>query len=420
MYSSNNDKNDIYTRMKSQPILNIGCLGSVSDGKSTTVFQLTGTKTQRHSNEQTRNITIKPGYANMKVWEKDGEYTTTNSESVVDESNLVHHLSFVDCPGHQELILAMMGSVSLMKGAIVVVSAAEEISKKPQLIQHLAAAKMAGLEKLIVIFNKLDLITKETALHRKEELDSLLEKLNIKPKYIIPTALNKKLGLQNVIKAIMEVFPPELAEETSNSEFRITRSFDINKPGTNWDTIQGGVIGGSLMTGTLKVGDEIEIRPGQWAKNKTGDFTINPIRTFIKSIQTDKLSLTDIHPGGLVALGTEIDPFYCKDDKLSGSIIGLVGQLPHVYSSITMDINITDEFGGTWTPKENTKVYLQIGNVNTEALLMKIEASNCTFQLSKPSCITDNALILICYNVDDILKIVGYGNLNSSKSKIIL
>ena len=159
-------------QMKNQPILNIGCLGEVSGGKSTTVLQLTGIKTQTHSNEKTRNITIKPGYANMKVWlNSNGEYTTTDSNiEEMDGAELVHHLSFVDCPGHQELILTMMSSVSLMKGAIVVVSAAEPIQNKPQLIQHLATAKIAGLEKLIVLFNKLDLVTKEVALERYEQL----------------------------------------------------------------------------------------------------------------------------------------------------------------------------------------------------------------------------------------------------------
>ena len=51
-----------------QPQLNIGMLGSVSDGKSTTVFKLSGTKTQKYSSELKRNITIKPGYANMKIY----------------------------------------------------------------------------------------------------------------------------------------------------------------------------------------------------------------------------------------------------------------------------------------------------------------------------------------------------------------
>jgi translation initiation factor 2 subunit 3 len=408
--------------MQNQPILNIGCLGSVSDGKSTTVEKLTGTKTQRHSSEKIRNITIKPGYANMKIWYNKEEdiYETTNSQVMnMDNFELVHHLSFVDCPGHQELILTMMSSVSLMKGALVVVAANEDVKKKPQLIQHLAAAKMAGLDKLIILFNKLDLVSKEVAMERKEQLDELLEKLGITPKYIIPTSVNKKIGIQNVIKAIMEVFPPKVEEEDDKIEFKITRSFDINKPGINWDSVEGGVIGGSLITGKLKVGDTIEIRPGRYSTNKDG-FNVIPIKTKILSIESEKIKLDDIISGGLTAIGTDIDPVYCKDGKLEGSIMGLTGYLPDVYSEITMKINLTDAFDGEWEPKKKDTIFLQIGNVNTESQVIDIKEDKITFKLSKPSCIPKDSLILICSDNNEILRIVGYGNMNSKESKKII
>jgi translation initiation factor 2 gamma subunit (eIF-2gamma) len=270
----------------------------------------------------------------MKIWEneKTGEFTTTNSETYELEGyNLVHHISFVDCPGHQELIQVMLGSVSLMKGAIVVVSAAEEIEKCKQLIQHLAAAKLAKLENLIVLFNKLDLIDKDKALERKEKLDELLEKLEISPKVIIPTALNRRIGYQNIIKSIMDIFPPVLKPTTKAPLFRILRSFDINKPGTNWDAVQGGVIGGSLLEGELKVGDKIIIKPGQYRKKPDGTWMINPLVTTIKSMKTEKENITNTQPGGLVAFGTDIDPFFCKDGKLEGQVLGFVDSLPEVY-----------------------------------------------------------------------------------------
>lgn len=408
--------------MQNQPILNIGCLGSVSDGKSTTVEKLTGTKTQRHSSEKIRNITIKPGYANMKIWynKEENIYETTNSQVMnMDNFELVHHLSFVDCPGHQELILTMMSSVSLMKGALVVVAANEDVKKKPQLIQHLAAAKMAGLDKLIILFNKLDLVSKEVAMERKEQLDELLQKLEITPKYIIPTSVNKKIGIQNVIKAIMEVFPPKVEEEDDKIEFKITRSFDINKPGINWDAVEGGVIGGSLITGKLKVGDTIEIRPGRYSSNKDG-FNVIPIKTKILSIESEKIKLDDIISGGLTAIGTDIDPVYCKDGKLEGSIMGIEGHLPDVYSEITMKINLTDAFEGEWEPKKKDTIFLQIGNVNTESQVIDIKEDKVTFKLSKPSCIPKDSLILICSDNNEILRIVGYGNMNSKESKKVI
>lgn len=406
-------------KMNIQPILNIGTIGSVSNGKTTLVKALSGTNTIRHSNEKKRNITIKAGYANMKVWLKpDGSFDTTNSEDTIEDAKLVHHISFVDCPGHQELILTMMSSVSLMKGAIVVISAADSISNNRQLVQHLTAAKISGLDKrLIVIFNKLDLCTHEKAIERKEELDELLTKLNIKPQYIIPTALNKKIGLSNVVKAIMEVFPPELYDSCLNetTEFRITRSFDINKPGTNWDEMSGGVFGGSLLTGSIKLGDEIEIRPGQYAKKKDGSFNVIPITSIVNSIQTDKINIDILYPGGLTAIGSDIDPYYCKDDKLTGAVVGIKGTLPPVYQEIVINITICNDFGSNWIPKCNDIVYLQIGNVNTEALLVDIKDIDFKFKLSKPVCISDDSLIIICRNINNIIVIVGFSRLLSSK-----
>ena len=406
-------------KMNIQPILNIGTIGSVSNGKTTLVKALSGTNTIRHSNEKKRNITIKAGYANMKVWLKpDGSFDTTNSEDIIEDAKLVHHISFVDCPGHQELILTMMSSVSLMKGAIVVISAADSISNNRQLVQHLTAAKISGLDKrLIVIFNKLDLCTHEKAIERKEELDELLTKLNIKPQYIIPTALNKKIGLSNVVKAIMEVFPPELYDSCLNetTEFRITRSFDINKPGTNWDEMSGGVFGGSLLTGSIKLGDKIEIRPGQYAKKKDGSFNVIPITSIVNSIQTDKINIDILYPGGLTAIGSDIDPYYCKDDKLTGAVVGIKGTLPHVYQEIVINITICNDFGSNWIPKCNDIVYLQIGNVNTEALLVDIKDIDFKFKLSKPVCISDDSLIIICRNINNIIVIVGFSWLMSSK-----
>ena len=411
---------DINKQMNNQPILNIGCLGSVSDGKSTTVLQLTGIKTQKDSREQTRNITIKQGYANMKIWkDSTGKYSTTNSSEKKEDCELAHHISFVDCPGHQALILTMLSSVSLMKGALVVVSAAEDIRTKPQLIQHLAAAKIAGLTKLIIIFNKLDLVTKEVALERYEQLHTLLAELEIVPSYIIPTALSRKIGLQNVINAIMELFPPTSTIVEEDTEFKITRSFDINKPGINWDAVKGGIIGGGLITGKLKVGDAIEIRPGLIGKT-AGNITASPIITTVLSMETDKIPLDNIRPGGLIGIATNVDPYYTKDDKLTGQIVGLLGTLPSIYTEIKLEPTLTTIFGGNWTPQIKDKMFLQIGNVNTESELINITKSKFTFKLSKPCCIKNDSLIIICQPSDnDALKIVGYGKLDKKSSPFL-
>jgi translation initiation factor 2 subunit 3 len=409
--------------IKIQPIINIGCLGSVSDGKTTLINKLTGIKTQRHSDELHRNITIKQGYGNMKVWldPYNSNYYTSDSNALEyitednDECSLVNHISFVDCPGHQELIQTMLSSISLMDGAIVVIAADQPLTKKPQLIQHLAAAKLGKIKNIIICMNKIDLVTKSILYERKEELDQMLIEYDINPFTIIPTCFNKKIGINYLIDAIMQLFNPTKYLERSNDLpiFRISRSFDINKPGTNWNNVSGGVIGGSLLSGKLKVGDEIEIKPGQISKGKDGKIIYQSIKTTILSIKTDTTTLTEIIPGGLIGIGTDLDPYYCKNDMLSGNIVGFINKLPNVYTNINIKVTMIKLFNTIWEPKINDKVMLQIGTKICEAKLNKYEENIFNFELLKPVCISYLQHIIICININKILKIVAEGeNIN--------
>lgn len=382
-----------------QPQLNIGMLGSVSDGKSTTVFKLTGTKTQKYSSELKRNITIKPGYANMKIYNNNGKLDSCNSNDIL-EGDLIHHLSFVDCPGHYELIITMLSSIQVMDGIILVVSAAEKLCNKPQLLQHMDAIRIGGFEKVIVLFNKLDLISKDVAIERKKELDILLENYNITPKAIIPTAINLGIGKENILKAIMTYFPPERENNKSNL-FYITRSFNINKNNCNYKDLRGGVIGGSLLNGEYKVGDEIEIRPGV-IESKNGSITCKPLITKITSLQSDNLKLEKINSGGLIGIGTNIDPQFTCNDYLSGNIVGIKGTLPDVYKKIKVNYEtIKNE-----NINNNDLLYLQLGPMSCKSKFINNE-----FYLEKPCCVDNNMIIIISKKINNKFNIIGYGYL---------
>lgn len=401
-----------------QPIINIGALGAVSDGKSTCIEKLTGTRTQRHSKEKSRNITIKQGYGNMKIWENtsDGVYYTTDSNPTKymtplgDETKLVNHVSFVDCPGHQELIHTMLSSLSLMDGAIVVVAVDQPIANKPQLIQHLIAAKLSKIDKLIICMNKIDLVEKNILMKRKDELDHLLNRLEIQPFAIIPTSFNKRLGINYLVKAIMELFHPSKysARTTESPIFQVSRTFDINKPGINWEQLSGGVIGGTLFKGQLKLGDEIEIRPGQI--NKLNDKLVcEPIKTQIMSIKTDSSDLQSIVPGGLIGIRTELDPFYCKNDALIGNIAGKSGTLPSVFTKLNLIINpISEKINPVqWKPQIGENLMIQILTKIIEAKIKSVNNLECTFETVKPVCIPDHQNLIICQNNNKILNIVA-------------
>ena len=298
----------------------------------------------------------------------------------------------------------MLGSISLMDGAIIVIAVNQPLINKPQLIQHLAAAKIGKLDKIIICLNKIDLVKKSILFKYKLELDKILKEYEITPHIIIPTCFNKNIGINYLLSAIMELFNPTsyLDRINKKSLFNISRSFDINKVGINYNNVVGGVIGGSLSAGKFKINDIIEIRPGYVSKNIS-----KPIITKILSIKTDTTFLDEIIPGGLIAIGTDIDPFYCKNDMLVGNVIGLKDELPPIYTNIELNLKIITLFGYKWEPKIKDNVVLQIGTRICDAILTKIQ-DKYYFELLKPVCIEDNQYIIICYNINKILRIVAH------------
>lgn len=373
--------------MINQPIINIGTLGSVSEGKSTLVKKLSGIVTQCHSREKIRNITIKQGFGNMKIFSApDGTLST-------QEGKLVNHISWVDCPGHMDRIQTALGSISLMDGVILIIGVKDKLETKPQLIQHLLGIKLGGIKKIIVCLNKIDLVSKDVLLEYKKDVDVLFNKYGIKPNYIIPTSFNKGIGLDWVLNAIQELFNPNIwLEKTKDIPvLKISRSFDINKPGTDISNVKGGVIGGTITSGQFKVGDVIEIKPGRINK-KTG--IAMPIKTIIKSIQTGTTNLDVAYAGGLVAIGTDIDPFETKNDGLVGNLCG--DTLPEIISEISFDIEWTDK------PVKLDNLSLLIGT-----RMCKVSLDNEIFKLEKPMCILPKEQIIVCQDINGMIKVIG-------------
>ena len=96
------------------------------------------------------------------------------------------------------------------------------------------------------------------------------------------------------------------------------------------------------------------------------------------------------------------------------------GKLPPVFYEIKIKIILTEDFDGKWIPKLNDSIYLQIGNINIQATLINMDKDIFTFKLSKPVCIQDNDLILICSDMENkLFRIVGYGNFILDNSKFI-
>jgi len=389
-----------------QPLLNIGLLGCVSEGKSTAVYKLTKTKTQKHSKELEKNITIKPGYANLKI------FLDENNKLTLDKTNnCSHHLSFIDCPGHHQLIQTMLGNINLMNGIIVVISVDTKLNKKPQLKEHLLAAKLANIDNIIILLNKLDLVKKEKVISFKEDLDNFLKKLDIKPKNIIPVCLSRDLGIDFILENIIKYFKPNDKNLKDTPRFTISRSFDINKSNCNFFDLNGGIVGGSLLQGTLKIGDNIEIKPGIIKDN-----IAIPLKSKIISLKSDSDSLDYIYPGGLIGIGTTIDPYYCKNDNLTGHLVGIEGSLPDNFLQIEIKLVATNnELIQNWNPKINEIVNLQISTRLVKGKIINNKKTQIVFKLDTIICLDYGTNILLTQNS----QIIGFGEFIKSKNNIL-
>lgn len=395
------------SKLENQPILNIGCLGSVSHGKSTMVKLITGKSTQQHSKEKIKNITMKVGYANAKIYQdENNNYTTEQNES----NKLVHHFSFVDCPGHQELIEVMMSGANLMDGGIVVVAGNQSIKSQPQLKQHLLTAKMIGIKKLIFVLNKLDLITSTLAMERKIELEDYLKEFNMMNPIIIPMSMNLGLNKEYLLQAIMEEFPPVKKENVNNFVFNISRSFDINKNGINPVKMRGGVVGGSVIQGELKIGENIIISPGQIKYDKVNNKWLNkPLTSKVISLKSENESLTKISCGGLTAVGLELDSFFTQNDKLKGQILHLDSDknLVECVSEISCDIIMLEDY----QLKNNETINLQIGCNSLMGQVSKAKKNHVDLILNKMIPIYSGIKILISKKDNGIISLLGVGSI---------
>jgi len=116
----------------------------------------------------------------------------------------------------------------------------------------------------------------------------------------------------------------------------VIRSYDVNKPGTPIEELKGGVLGGSILEGILKVNDIIEIRPGRIIKDKDHEILrCIPIITKIETLKVEDKNILEFSiPGGLIGIGTTIDPTLSKSDSLSGNVIGYPKQMPDVFKEV--------------------------------------------------------------------------------------
>ena len=408
-------------RTKLQPEVNIGTLGHVDNGKSTIVQALTGVWTGKHSEELRRGITIRVGYADAAFYRCPNCsppicYTTQKKCSVCNaETKLERLVSFVDCPGHHSLMVTMLSGAALMDGALFII-AADAKCPQAQDREHLIAAEIAGIRNLIIVQNKIDLVTKERALENYNEIKSFVKGTIAENAPIIPISAQHKINIDALLEAIDKVIPTPKRDPVASPKMYVLRSFDVNKPGTEVDDLVGGVIGGSVTQGVFMVGDEIEIRPGLRIE-KGGRVHFEPLSTSVRSLYIGGSSVEEVRPGGLVGIGTSLDPALTKSDGLVGSIVGKMGTLPQPLDKLTLEVQLLERAVGTESQvavdkiKTNEALVLNVFTTVTSGIVTSAREQAIDVNLKNPVCVELGSKVAISRRIGEGWRLIGFGKM---------
>mmetsp|Transcript_8130 Transcript_8130/g.13453 ORF Transcript_8130/g.13453 Transcript_8130/m.13453 type:complete len:493 (+) Transcript_8130:58-1536(+) len=449
-----------------QATINVGTIGHVAHGKSTVVKAISGVQTVRFKNELERNITIKLGYANAKIYkaapyvapeegkdEEDGSptvvpgttypmYTSRGSshpDTFIDEKtgvsyHLRRHISFVDCPGHDILMATMLNGAAVMDGALLLV-AGNETCPQPQTSEHLAAVEIMRLKNIIILQNKVDLVKMDAALAQQEQIRKFVVGTVADSAPILPISAVLKYNVDLVCEYLVHKIPVPVRDFTSVPRLIVIRSFDVNKPGQDVHDLQGGVAGGSILQGVLRVGDEIEVRPGIVTKKEDGNggttVVCSPIFSRISSLYAESNDLQYAVPGGLIGVGTRIDPTLTRADRLVGQVLGKRGQLPEVFAEIEISYYLLRRLLGVKTSDGGKQAKVQkltkgeilmvnIGSTGTGGKVEGAKSDLAKISLTQPVCTQEGEKIALSRRVDKHWRLIGWGEIKRGKKIEVL
>uniref|UniRef100_A0A672NUE3 Eukaryotic translation initiation factor 2 subunit 3-like n=1 Tax=Sinocyclocheilus grahami TaxID=75366 RepID=A0A672NUE3_SINGR len=350
-----------------QATINIGTIGHVAHGKSTVVKAISGVHTVRFKNELERNITIKLGYANAKVYKLDdpGCPRPECYRSIIADMNLGEVYIYATV---QMFVLVCF----FFKGVV-------------NCLCFLFCTVAEGAP-------------------------------------IIPISAQLKYNIEVVCEYIVNKIPVPVRDFTSEPRLIVIRSFDVNKPGCEVDDLKGGVAGGSILKGVLKVGQEIEVRPGIVSKDHEGKLMCKPIFSKIVSLFAEHNDLQYAAPGGLIGVGTKIDPTLCRADRMVGQVLGAVGALPEIFTELEISYFLLRRLLGVRTEgdkkaakvqklSKNEVLMVNIGSLSTGGRVSAVKADLAKIVLTNPVCTEVGEKIALSRRVEKHWRLIGWGQI---------
>uniref|UniRef100_A0A182LUA7 protein-synthesizing GTPase n=1 Tax=Anopheles culicifacies TaxID=139723 RepID=A0A182LUA7_9DIPT len=377
-------------------------------------------------------------YANAKIYKCDNPKCLrptcfTSGGSSKDDSfpcyrpactgrfQLVRHVSFVDCPGHDILMATMLNGAAVMDAALLLI-AGNESCPQPQTSEHLAAIEIMKLKHIIILQNKIDLVKDTQAKEQYDQIVKFVQGTVAEGAPIIPISAQLKYNIEVLCEYITKKIPIPPRNFIDAPRLIVIRSFDVNKPGCEVNDLKGGVAGGSILRGVLKVGQEIEVRPGLVSKDAEGRLTCKPIFSKIVSLYTEQNELQFAVPGGLIGVGTKIEPTLCRADRLVGQVLGAVGALPNIFIELEVSYYLLKRLLGVRTEgdKKGAKVQklvrhemllVNIGSLSTGGRVVATRADLAKIALTNPVCTEKNEKIALSRRVENHWRLIGWGQI---------
>ena len=238
----------------------LGTAGHIDHGKSVLVHALTGIDPDRLREEKERGMTIDLGFAWLKL--PSGR-----------------EVGIVDVPGHERFVKNMLAGVGGIDLALLIIAANEGVM--PQTKEHLAILDLLGIQSGIVVITKKDLVDDEWLSLVKMEIEELIAPTTLSQAPIIPISAITGDGLPDLVSAIDNLLSStEPRKDLGRPRLPIDRVFTIAGAGT--------IVTGTLIDGSLAVGQEVEIVPAG-------------LKSRLRGLQMHKARINTANPGTRVA-----------------------------------------------------------------------------------------------------------------------
>jgi translation initiation factor 2 subunit 3 len=279
------------------------------------------------------------------------------------------------------------------------------------------------LKHIIILQNKVELVKESQAQAQYEEIKKFVAGTAADDSPIIPISAVLKYNLCVVCEYLCTQVPIPPRDFTSDPVMIIIRSFDVNKPGEEVASLKGGVAGGSILKGVLKMGDEIEIRPGIVSKSASGAVVCKPIRSRIMSLHAENNLLNYAVPGGLIGVGTKIDPTLTRGDRLVGHVLGHPAKLPAIFVEIEvkyyllrrlLGVKVEGEAkaGKVTKLKKGEILMVNIGSTAAGGRIVGIKANDLAkITLTNPVCTQEGDKVALSRRIEKHWRLIGWGQI---------